>query len=246
MAGSHMNKAGGKGTIRRYIAILTIGGILTVAGAVFSLLTVSIIPQGEGPPATALVGGGQAEDGGVTFQIGNYTIVAGDPVYTGELRKKVQSICRRASHISDGKSTQDALPLSIEPTGTTKCLANGQTIEADGGRLTVQAEAIGVVQARPALSSPNKYLPLSKVDAQVWKTTEENLGQIVAIACLAFGPTLAIGGLIPLLLHRRKSNRRSQDPDPRLPSINGRNLLPREPNGADLKNGSQKTDEIRF
>jgi hypothetical protein len=47
-----------------------------------------------------------------------------------------------------GKANEDTVPLSIDPIGIAKCLANGQGFETDGGRFTVNLEAVGAIQAK--------------------------------------------------------------------------------------------------
>jgi hypothetical protein len=183
--------------------VLVAGLLLTFAGVALSLVSISVIPQGEGPPATALIGGGQAEGGGVTMQIGNYTIISGFPQYAQTPSNSIPVACRSSSRVVHGKSTQDVLTLSIEPIGITKCLADGQRLEADKGRLKVQLEGIGVVQTMPSDHRPGKFLPLSKVSAQVNKSTTEISTEVAALILIAAGPGLCIGALIPLLQRDR-------------------------------------------
>jgi hypothetical protein len=68
-----------------------------------------------------------------------------------------------------------AVVLIIEPIGVTKCLANGQSVEVDKGRLKVVLEAVDAVQARSAVPKINHDLSLSKISAQVNQSFEERL-----------------------------------------------------------------------
>jgi hypothetical protein len=180
-------------------AAAAIGLLLTIGGWTLSAVTVSVIPQGEGPSATALVGGGEAEESGVTLQIGNYTVVSGPPYYVGDSVSKIQAICKKASNIVAGKATEDTVPLSIEPIGITKCLANGQGFETDGGRFTVNLEAVGAIQAKYTAAGVINNLALSKISAQVNQSAIERSSEIAALVLIAAGPGLVIGALIPLL-----------------------------------------------
>ena len=190
---------------RRLLWIVVAAGLLlTVFGMILSLVTVSVIPRGEGPRATAFIGGGDAETGGVTLRIGDYAISAGDPQYIGTPTANVQAVCRSAGgEVSGGKSTRTVLPVTIQPGGVLQCVAEGGTIEVDHARLIVQVDKIGVIQAKPALPSSNHFLPLSKVDAEVQKTNMEIFTEVGVLVVLASGPGLIIGALIPLIQSRK-------------------------------------------
>ncbi len=182
----------------RVAAIL--GILLTGAGVILSVVRVTLVPRSEGPRATALIGGGEAEAGGVTLRVGDYTVSAGDPQYAGTATNTVQAICRsNDGAVSGGKITQHVLPITVFPTGISKCLPEGGRLEVDHARLMVQVDKVGVVQAKPAVTSRNKFLPLSRVDAQVQKPRTEILVETGVLVLLASGPELIIGALIPLL-----------------------------------------------
>jgi hypothetical protein len=176
-----------------------LGMILTVAGVALSLVTVNVLPQDEGTPVTALVGGGPAGSEGVTLQIGNYTVVGGSPQYTGTLARNIQVGCANASRIINGRSSEDVLPLTIEPIGLTECLANNQGFEADNGQLSVHVQDIAEIPAQSSSSGPKRYLPLSEISAQVGETATEISTGIAALILIAAGPGLVIGVLISII-----------------------------------------------
>jgi hypothetical protein len=181
--------------------------LLTVAAVILSVVTVTVVPRSQGPRATALIGGGEAETGGVTLRVGEYTISAGDPQYAGTETEKVQKFCRSTDGaISGGKITQNVLPITVFPTGIDECVAEGDRLEVDHARLLVQVDKVGVVQAKPAEPSRNEFLPLSRVDAQVQKTRTEILLEAGVLILLASGPGLIIGALIALLQSRTGSS----------------------------------------
>jgi hypothetical protein len=200
---------------RRLLWIAVATGLLMTAGGMFlALVAVSVIPRGEGPRATALVGGGEAEAGGVTLRIGDYTISAGDPQYAGSPTEKVQAACGSANGgISGGEITKSLLPLTIEPTGVSQCVAEGGTLKVDHARLIVQVDKIGIIQAKPASPGSNPFLPLSKVNAEVQKTSLEIWTEVGVLVLLASGPALIIGALIPLLIENRKIRSSSRAAD---------------------------------
>jgi hypothetical protein len=187
-----------------YVA-LVVGFLFTIAAVFLSLVNVSIIPRDEGPRATALVGGGDAEVGGVTLQLGEYTITAGGPQYAGTKNSIVQAACRSTDFPnSGGKSTESLLPVTVEPTGTLWCLTEGNQQEFDHGRLIVQVDQIGLIQAKPKESY--SFLPLSKIDAQVQKPSVEIWEEVAVLILVAAGPALCVSVLIELLLRGRKSD----------------------------------------
>jgi len=181
-------------------AAALLGTMLTIAGVALSLVTVNVLPQNEGTPVTALVGGGPAGSQGVTLQIGKYTIVGGSPQYAGTLAQNIQAGCMSAGRVINGRSSEDVLPLIIEPIGLTDCLANNQALEADNGQLSVLVQNIAEIPAQSSSSSgPKKYLPLSEISAQVRETPAEISTQIAALILIAAGPGLVIGALISLM-----------------------------------------------
>ncbi len=184
-----------------WIAVV-LGMLLTVAGVALSLVTINVLPQDEETPVTALVGGGSADSGGVTLQIGNYTIVAGSPQYTGTLAQNIQIGCANASRVRKGRSSEDVLPLTIDPIGLTECLANNQRLEADHGQLSVRVEHITEIPAQSSSPGPRRYLPLSGISAQVRETAAEISTEIAALILIAAGPGLVIGALIPIIQER--------------------------------------------
>lgn len=199
-----MEKADKRKT-RAFFIAAAIGLLFTVAGWTLSLVTVSVIPQGQGPSATGLIGGGEAEQGGVTLQIGSYTIVSGVPQYAGTPSGEVQATCRIASGIVDKQSTEDTVVLIVEPVGVAKCLADGQGFKADSGRLSIQLEDVGAVQAKYRNPGASTYLPLSKISAQVNQSTSQRNVEIAALILISAGPGLVIGALIPALQGRRSA-----------------------------------------
>jgi hypothetical protein len=184
-----------------WIAVV-LGMLLTVAGVALSLVTINVLPQDEGTPVTALVGGGSADSGGVTLQIGNYTIVGGSPQYTGTLAGNIQIGCGSASRVRKGRSSEDVLPLTIDPMGLTECLANNQELEAGNGQLSVRVEHITEIPAQSSSPGPRRYLPLSGISAQVRETASEISTEIAALILIAAGPGLIIGALIPIIQER--------------------------------------------
>jgi hypothetical protein len=195
----HINKDGNSKTRHRLWTAVVLGLILTAIGVVLTFFSIEVIPQGEGPRVTGLVGGGQAENGGVTLQIGNYDLVAGIPQYAGANSDTIQSACLSASQVVNKKSTQDTLPLTVVPIGVTECLANGHGFNADSGRLTVEVEDIGTIQAR---TGPNQFLPLSKISASVQQTTQQTATDTGSLLLFAVGTGLAAGALIGLVQTR--------------------------------------------
>jgi hypothetical protein len=110
---------------------VVLGLLLTLLAVILSLISVSIIPRGEGPHSTALVGGGDAETGGVTLRVGDYTISAGDPQYAGTPTQTAKTVCRDTDDgISGGKITQNLLPVNVVPTGFSKCMAEGERLKS--------------------------------------------------------------------------------------------------------------------
>lgn len=199
-------EANGKKTAWLLCAALVVGILFTMAAVFLSLVNVNIIPRDEGPRATALVGGGDAEVGGVTLHLGEYTITAGDPQYAGTSIGTVQAACRSTGFPSSGgKSTESLLPVTIEPSGTLWCLTEGNPVPFDHGNLIVQVDKIGLIQAKPAKSNPYPFLPLSKIDAQVQKTSVEIWEEVVVLILLATGPALCISALTELFPRGRKS-----------------------------------------
>jgi hypothetical protein len=179
-----------------------LGILLTIAGVALSLVTVNVIPQDEGPPVTGLVGGGPADSGGVTLQIGNYTIVAGSPQYTGTLARDIAAGCANASHVRKGRSSEDVLPLTIDPIGFSDCLADNQNLEAGNGELSVRVEHITEIPAQSSSPGPRRYIPLSGISAQVREPAAEISSEIAALILIAAGPGLVIGALIPIIQER--------------------------------------------
>jgi hypothetical protein len=198
------NKDGTSKTRRGLWIVVAVSAIFIGFGIVFTFFSIDVIPQGEGPYVTALIGGGEAENNGVTLQIGNYDIVAGIPQYAGANSNTIQAACLSASQVAKNKkSTQDTLPLTVDPIGVTVCLANGQGFDADHGRLTVQVEKIGVIQAKTA----SNYLPLSKISAQIRKTTLETTVDTLSLLLLGVGTGLAAGACIGLVQTRKTEAR---------------------------------------
>ena len=193
------NKDGNSRTRRRLWIAVVLGVIFTGIGVVLTFFSIEVIPQGEGPHVTGLVGGGQAENGGVTLQIGNYSIIAGIPEYAGASVDTIQPACLNASQVINKKSTQDTQPLTVDPIGVTECLANGQSFNADSGRLTVTVEDIGAIQAK---TGATQFLPLSKISASVQQTTQQTAADTGSLLLLAVGTGLAAGALIGLAQSR--------------------------------------------
>ena len=191
----HTNKDGNSRSRRRLWIAVVLGVIFTAIGVVLAFFSIEVIPQGEGPHVTGFVGGGQAEDGGVTLQVGSYNIIAGAPQYAGANSNTIPSACLSASQVANKKSTQKTLPLTVDPIGTTECLANGQGFKADSGRLAVEVEDIGTIQAKTA---PNQFLPLSKISASVQQTTQQTATDTGSLLLLAVGTGLAGGALVGL------------------------------------------------
>jgi hypothetical protein len=206
----------------RLLWIVIVGLLLTLTGVILALVSVTVIPRGEGPRATAFVGGGAAEASGVTLRIGDYTILADNPQYAGTPMDIVQPVCPDTDGMtSGGKITRDLLPVRVVPIGFARCMIKSEKVELDQGRLILQVENIGVIQAT-LVGQDAKSLALSEVDAQVQKTRQEIWTEIGVLLLLASGPGLVIGALVPLLLQSRKANAGVANSPEGLPAEGGR------------------------